>query len=96
MKILNQEEIVRSKNTFPDWEIDEKGMRKTFVFDNFVEAMGCMMQIGMEAEKMNHHPEWSNVYNTLEIKLTTHDAGGLTKLDIDLAEKIEKIIQKKH
>lgn len=96
MKLLKEEEIVQCRSTFPGWNIEQDSMEKTFVLRNFVEVMGAMMEIGMEAEKMNHHPEWSNVYNRLVIKLTTHDAGGLTRLDIDLAEKIEKIIQKKH
>ncbi|NNF24755.1 MAG: 4a-hydroxytetrahydrobiopterin dehydratase [Rhodobacteraceae bacterium] len=63
---------------------------KTFTFANFVEAFGWMTQIAIRAEKLNHHPEWSNVYKTVDVTLTTHDAGGLTELDIQLASLMDK------
>ncbi len=66
-------------------ETDRDAITKTFVFANFVEAFGWMAQMAIQAEKLNHHPEWSNVYKTVEVLLTTHDAGGLTALDIKLA-----------
>ncbi len=62
---------------------------KTFQFSNFVEAFGWMTRAAIWAEKMNHHPEWSNVYKTVEVTLSTHDAGGLTELDIKLARKMD-------
>lgn len=62
---------------------------KRFVFGNFIEAFGWMSQVAIMAEKMNHHPEWSNVYKTVEVTLTTHDAGGLTELDVSLAKKMD-------
>ena len=64
---------------------------KTFVFRNFVEAFGFMTQAALHAEKLNHHPEWSNVYKTVEVTLTTHDAGGLTELDGTLAERMDAL-----
>ena len=64
---------------------------KTFVFRNFVEAWGFMSRAALWAEKLNHHPEWSNVYKTVNITLTTHDAGGLTDLDITLASKMDAL-----
>lgn len=62
---------------------------KTFVFGNFVEAFGWMTQVAIHAEKLNHHPEWDNVYKTVNVVLTTHDAGGLSALDAELAAKMD-------
>jgi 4a-hydroxytetrahydrobiopterin dehydratase len=64
---------------------------KKFTFKNFNEAFGFMSRAAMVAEKMDHHPEWSNVYKTVDVTLSTHDAGGLTELDIKLAEAMDKI-----
>ena len=64
---------------------------KKFVFKNFNEAFGFMSRAALVAEKMDHHPEWSNVYKTVDVTLSTHDAGGLTELDIKLAEAMDKI-----
>ena len=77
----------------PGWTFDpaRKGITKRFRLADFRTAFGFMTEIAMEAEKMNHHPEWSNVYRTVDILLTTHDAGGLSARDIALAEKIEII-----
>lgn len=75
------------------WE-EVKGrdaIRKTFLFRNFVEAFGFMSRAAIWAEKLNHHPEWSNVYRTVTVELTTHDAGGLTELDVRLARKLDEL-----
>ena len=64
---------------------------KTFTFTNFVEAFGWMTRAALIAEKMNHHPEWFNVYKTVEVTLSTHDAGGLSELDIRLATAMDKL-----
>jgi 4a-hydroxytetrahydrobiopterin dehydratase len=64
---------------------------KTFTFKNFSEAFGFMARAALVAEKMDHHPEWSNVYKTVNVTLSTHDAGGLTELDVKLAEAMDKI-----
>ena len=64
---------------------------KKFVFKNFNEAFGFMSRVALTAEKMDHHPEWSNVYKTVDVTLSTHDAGGLTDLDVKLAEAMDKI-----
>jgi 4a-hydroxytetrahydrobiopterin dehydratase len=66
-------------------------IRKTFSFGNFVDAFGWMAKVALWAEKWNHHPEWTNVYRTVEVTLTTHDAGGLTALDIRLAAKMDAL-----
>ena len=64
---------------------------KTFTFKDFNEAFGFMSRVALVAEKVDHHPEWSNVYKTVSVTLSTHDAGGLTELDIKLAEAMDKI-----
>ncbi len=64
---------------------------KTYVFANFVEAFGWMTRAAIWAEKWNHHPEWSNVYKTVEVTLTNHDAGGLTAVDVKLAQKMDAL-----
>ena len=64
---------------------------KKFTFKNFNEAFGFMSRAALVAEKMDHHPEWSNVYKTVDVTLSTHDAGGLTELDVKLAEAMDKI-----
>lgn len=66
-------------------------IQKTFVFQNFISAFGFMTQSALWAEKWNHHPEWSNVYKTVDVTLTTHDANGLSLLDMKLARKMDSI-----
>ena len=68
---------------------DRDAIRKSFVFENFVEAFGWMTKAAIWAEKWNHHPEWSNVYKTVEVTLTTHDVGGISALDAKLARKMD-------
>lgn len=66
-------------------------IHKQFVFTNFVEAFGFMTKVALFAEKWNHHPEWSNVYKTVDVTLTTHDAGGLSALDVKLGAKMDTL-----
>lgn len=75
------------------WHITEgrDAIAKSFTFDNFVEAFGWMTRVALFAEKWNHHPEWFNVYKTVDVTLSTHDAGGLTALDVKLANKMEDL-----
>lgn len=74
------------------WEYKEGGIQKSFKFKDFREAFSVMSHVAFECEAKNHHPEWSNVYNQLNIRLTTHDAGGVTDKDIDMAKSIERIV----
>lgn len=71
----------------PEWQFDEArgAIRRRFAFVDFAQAFAFMAQVALAAEKRDHHPEWSNVYNRVDIVLTTHDAGGLTEKDIELA-----------
>lgn len=76
-------------------EVDGRdAITKTFTFANFNEAFGWMGRVALAAEKMDHHPEWFNVYKTVEVTLSTHDAGGLTQNDIKLAKRMEKYARK--
>ncbi len=86
MQPLTTDQIASA--ALPDWSYSsERGgcLSRSFVFADFVQALGFMTQLALHAEKMNHHPEWSNVYNRVDIVLTTHDAGGLTERDVTLA-----------
>ncbi len=74
------------------WTEEDNKLKKTFTFDNFIEAFGFMSKVAIIAEKMNHHPNWSNVYNTVNFELNTHDAGDIvTEKDHKLAAEIDKL-----
>jgi 4a-hydroxytetrahydrobiopterin dehydratase len=75
------------------WQLVEgrDALTKEFEFRNFIRAFGWMTQVAIHAEKLNHHPEWSNVYNKVTVTLSTHDAGGLTELDAKLAKRMEAL-----
>lgn len=68
----------------------QDALEKTFLFKDFKQAFAFMTRVAEDAEALNHHPEWSNVYRTVKVRLTTHDAGGLTTLDVDLARRMDK------
>ncbi|WPR71749.1 4a-hydroxytetrahydrobiopterin dehydratase [Flavobacterium sp. NG2] len=74
-----------------DWKYNNQGIEKKFVFKNFNQALAFIVQVGVLAEKANHHPELFNVYNKVNIRLSTHDANGLTDKDFNLAKAIEQI-----
>ena len=75
------------------WQLENNTIVKTFTFKSFIRAFGWMSQIAIWAERLNHHPEWFNVYSTLEVTLATHDAGGVTELDIELAGFMDQTAQ---
>jgi 4a-hydroxytetrahydrobiopterin dehydratase len=89
---LSKEALKKSLEAASGWSLNEDGnaIERTFTFKDFSEAFGFMSRVALAAEKMDHHPEWSNVYKTVDIRLTTHDAGGLTELDFKLAAKIDR------
>jgi 4a-hydroxytetrahydrobiopterin dehydratase len=74
------------------WSVEEEKLYREFKFPNFILAFGFMTQVAILAEKADHHPEWFNVYNRVIINLTTHDAGGISKKDFDLAQKISQLV----
>ena len=83
---------VRTKVSQLDgWELVDGKLHRDFKFGNFVEAFGFMTSAAIEAEKMDHHPEWINVYSKVSVDLTTHDAGGITELDFELAAKMNQL-----
>ena len=91
-KPLSNDAIQSALSDLPGWSHADDKLRKTFKFGSFREAMGFIVRIGFEAEAANHHPELFNVYSTVEIALSTHDADGkLTSKDVDLAQAIERI-----
>ena len=73
------------------WTIENQKLCREFVFRNFIEAFGFMSRAALTAEKMDHHPEWSNVYRTVCVQLTTHSSGGISALDFELAQKMESL-----
>ena len=90
---LTQEEQQLALGELPGWKLreDQKGIEKTFRFKNFRAAFAWMTEIAMFAEKRDHHPEWRNVYNRVDVVLTSHDVSGLTKRDIALAKIMEQL-----
>lgn len=95
MKIYTQKEIQdHLSSRLKGWTYADGVIRRNLEFGNFTEAFSFMTAVALEAEKMDHHPEWSNVYNKVSIGLNTHSAGGITQLDIDLAEKIDQAFAK--
>ncbi len=88
---LTDEERARALADLPHWTPagDPEGISRRFTFTDFNAAFGFMTRVAMLAEKADHHPEWSNVYNRVDILLTTHDAGGLSQRDIDFAKAID-------
>lgn len=89
---LDIEAIASELETLEGWELRSEGdaISRSFKFRNFSEAFGFMAECALAAEKLDHHPEWFNVYSKVEVKLNTHDAGGLTELDFKLAKAMDK------
>ena len=94
MTVLTRDERGEALAMLPGWAFDEGrgGIAKSFTFADFGEAFAFMTRVALEAEKADHHPEWSNVWNRVEILLTTHDAGGLSQRDVDMAEAIDLLV----
>lgn len=94
VEALSEAERTEALDGLPEWDHDEArdAITRSILFADFIEAFGFMTQIALIAERMNHHPEWSNVYNRVDILLTTHDAGGLSARDIDMAQAIDAVV----
>jgi 4a-hydroxytetrahydrobiopterin dehydratase len=92
-KLIKKNDIKELVSSLNGWSPVENntGIKKTFKFRDFNEAFSFMKKCAHKSEKMNHHPEWSNIYNVVRVKLTTHDSGGLTSLDISLAKYMNQI-----
>jgi 4a-hydroxytetrahydrobiopterin dehydratase len=94
---LEPEEISEALATRPDWTLGDDGLSiaRTFRFSSFVEAFGFMTECALAAEKLDHHPEWFNVYNRVDVTLTTHSAKGVTALDIALARRMDAAAERR-
>jgi 4a-hydroxytetrahydrobiopterin dehydratase len=89
---LSSEQISEELKNLPGWIVKDEKLHRGFEFEDFNQAFGFMTRAAMHIEKMNHHPEWFNVYNKITIDLTTHDAGGITQNDIDLAKILNSLV----
>ncbi len=90
---LTDAEVQQALQTLATWSLFNGKLHKAFQFDSFIAAFGFMTKVALVAEAMNHHPEWSNVYNRVTIDLTTHDAGGISRRDFELAAKMDNLAQ---
>lgn len=90
MAVLSSETIDARLADLAGWSRGEGCLERTYQFADFAAAFGFMASVAVVAESMNHHPDWSNVYNRVEVKLSTHDAGGVTDRDFDLAAAMER------
>jgi 4a-hydroxytetrahydrobiopterin dehydratase len=91
MKPLESSELEAALSELPNWRREGDAILRDFRFEDFVGAFSFMTAVALLAERANHHPEWSNVYNRVSIRLTTHDAGGLTQRDVELAGAIDDL-----
>ena len=88
---LDETQLARALEQLSGWKLEGKTLAKSFVFADFSEAFGFMARVALLAEKAGHHPDWSNSYKQVDIALSTHDAGGVTQKDVDLAHAIEGV-----
>ena len=88
---MKSDEIEDRLREIASWTLEGGKLHRDFKFKNFIEAFGFMTASALVAEKMDHHPEWSNVYNRVAVDLTTHDAGGVTELDFELAASMNSL-----
>ena len=88
---LSDQQIEDALKELEGWTLENGKLSREFKFANFIEAFGFMTSAAIEAEKMDHHPEWSNVYSKVNVQLVTHDAGGITELDLELARKMDAL-----
>ena len=91
VKKLTEEDIKLNLSELNGWEIKDKKLHKLFKFKTFNQAFSFMTGVAMICEKINHHPEWSNVYGNVDVYLTTHRVAGITELDFKLAQEMDKI-----
>jgi 4a-hydroxytetrahydrobiopterin dehydratase len=91
METLSEAEIAEQLESLPGWESRGDRIARSFRFGDFVRAFGWMTSVALVAEKLDHHPEWRNVYGRVEVELTTHDAGGVTGRDVQLAREMDRL-----
>jgi len=91
---LEEAEIRQALRDLPEWRMEAGKLRRVYRFRDFVEAWGFMSAGALLVQQMDHHPEWSNVYHTVTVDLVTHDAGGVSGRDVELARKLEALAQR--
>ena len=91
-RILNNHEQARALEALPGWEIEDGRLQRKFAFEDFPAAMAFMTRCAFEAEALEHHPNWLNVYNRVEVELYSHDLGGVSELCVTLARKMSKFV----
>ena len=92
---LSEAEMAAALAALPGWTIVDGKLHREYRFADFVEAFGFMAQVALVAERMDHHPDWSNVWATVKVDLSTHDAGGLTQRDVELATRMEALARRR-
>ena len=91
---LSDDEIKQALPNLPGWSVQDAKLHREYQFPDFAHAIGFITTAAIGIEKMNHHPEWFNVYNRVRVDLSTHDSGGITQKDVDLAHLLEQIARK--
>lgn len=90
-KALSDDELKKALDGLPEWQVEEGELRRTFKFKDFGEALGWMVRAGLEAEKLDHHPDWSNSWNKVQVRLKTHSIDALSELDVKLARRMSEL-----
>jgi len=93
MTAFSEDEIIKRLDDFPGWSLDDGVLHRVFEFDGFPAAIGFMVQASRRIDALNHHPEWTNVYNKVDVRLTSHDAGGVTASDFELARVLDELAE---
>ena len=93
-EVLTEADILKGKYETLSWSISDKNLSKTFVFKDFAEAFAFMAEVAKIAEELDHHPDWSNSWNTVEISITNHQAGGITEVDLYMCARIEETAER--
>ncbi len=91
--LLSDAEIDAFLDVHPGWARDDGGLRRTFEFEDFNQAFGFMCRVALISERLFHHPEWSNVFNRVDIRITDHDAGGISTNDRDWIERVDLLVR---
>ena len=92
--LLTKDEVQQALKKLPGWKVVKGKLHKEYDFRSFVRAFGFMTSVAIEAQTMNHHPEWFNVYGKVNVDLVTHDLGGISTFDVILAQKMERLISR--
>lgn len=90
-ELLDDAARTEALSAVPQWQLVGDGIERAFAFGSFSVAFGFMAAVAVKAEKMGHHPEWSNVYDRVQVRLTTHDVGGLSRFDVELAQFMDDL-----